>query len=152
MLKHGSWMPSDMQDKIAFFDREKAWGVAIAPISIDSLGRPSRGPKFEGHVALRVEQTLVDAALKQADRIDRNIVLPMLFSFDPGQDFFVGENHPEYELTANDCLVVYKRFIDHSYQRSNDWKFVGPPCSTVLNKIILSVEERISDEVHVTSQ
>lgn len=120
ILKEHIHIPVDYCERLAFFEREDAWGLGIG--IGDPL--PGYGPAhgFDGHLVLRVMQTLVDASLQQADRPQKGISLGSLIAYEPGREFFRDHiNRPESRVIVNGCELTYRCTFDASYRQSPDW-------------------------------
>jgi hypothetical protein len=132
LLESGTPIPDKLKDRLALFQREKAWGIGIGirDILISSpLG-------FDGHVVLQVGKSLVDASLAQADRPEHDIDLGAFIHCEPGHDFFHGADLPQYGIQGRGCAVFYRRLLDKTYRDSIDWNNWKPVWTQTLNKII----------------
>jgi hypothetical protein len=135
-------MPDDMEERLALFEKEIAWGIGFGigdPMVPVPVG-------FDGHVVIRLGKTLVDASLEQADRIKHNIVLGPMIACEPGEDFFESEDLPEYAIHGRTgCVVVYRRILDETYKDSIDWIRWSTWHDKTLEKIINQTTERMID-------
>lgn len=133
-------VPEDPQERLALYEKTGAWGLGITRDS-ERLGREIPGGRFGGHLVLKVRQVLIDATLKQADRPDKQIVLP---------DFAVMRNVPggfwtDKNFTVfvdNGCTVTYEHNHNYSYRAAPDWMRGAEfaPYLETVNKIIARVE------------
>jgi len=74
---------------------------------------------YNGHLLLRVEDVLVDASIKQADRPQHNIHLPEMLAVqlgDAADDFERGKC--KLSTSVNSCLIRYQKTFD------NEWKWL----------------------------
>jgi hypothetical protein len=120
LVEQGIAFPDDNDEKRALFDRHGAWGIGIVP--------PRRGEVaangFGGHLVLNVEGMLVDGSLQQAERVERQIVIPSLLWFTPMPNNFFALRAKGQHTSGmlNDCVVVYKRLDNEGYRVSPNWR------------------------------
>jgi len=101
LVDTGVEIPDDCEERIALFNQTGAWGVGIVPNGMTA-----------------------DGSLQQAQRIERDIVLPPLLWFKPTPAGFFA-SRVKAQRTAGmlgDCMVVYRRLENPSYLTSPNWR------------------------------
>lgn len=132
-------LPDDHAERIALFNQRGAWGVGVG------FGPPANENAYAGHLVLNVDGVLVDGSLDQAQREERNILLPSLLWFKPESGFFATRaKGQQIKGVVGDCLVVYKRIRNDSYLTGKNWreKYAGVP--ETYFKITRLLRERIT--------
>jgi hypothetical protein len=112
LLEENLTIPDNTTERLAFFEKENAWGLGIGVG--DTMTPDPAG--YDGHLVLHVEETLVDSSLQYADRSEHGIKLGSFIACEPGDDFFRGEDRPEYAIQGRGCVVIYRRLPDETYK------------------------------------
>lgn len=131
-------IPSDREEKLALLESTGAWGVGIVPPSypIDTPLRDTRRPMgggYGGHLLLCVNQFLVDATIMQAQRVEKDIRLPLMLWSNQAKALLCDGN---LFLGVNNCAVVYRRIKDDSYRAAPDWQRRTTPYPETVRKIL----------------
>jgi hypothetical protein len=139
LIQSGTHFPDSSKDRMTLLKKEKAWNISIG------AGEPMiSGPSgFNGHVVLRVGNSLVDASLAQADRAEHDIDLGSFIDCEPGRDFFQGADLPQYGIQGRGCVVFYQRLLDKTYQDAIDWNIWRPVSTQILDKITRQTTEKM---------
>jgi hypothetical protein len=136
LLRQGTRLPEDRERREMFFDLTGAWSVGLMPSGPAPLAiNDQRGGGFGGHLILHVEDCLIDATIKQADRPHKQIVLPELVVTEAAHLVSDGVMH----LRVNDCAVVYRRIDDHSYRSAPDWRRRTTPFPETVRTILAKI-------------
>ena len=127
LLDTGVEIPEDREDRLALFNQTGAWGVGIVP---DGTA-PDVGGKYGGHLVLQCDGLLIDGSIQQAQRAERDIVLPSLLWFKPTPAGFFATRVKGQTTRGmlGECLLVYRRLDNPGYLDSPNWrqKHAGAP-------------------------
>jgi hypothetical protein len=138
LLEKGVEIPptSEPERRAMLFDLTGAWGVGVIP----GLNRDLRGrPGYAGHLVLRVKQYLVDATIQQAQRPQKQIVLPALLATPHAEQLL---RQGRVTLAVNGCAVRYARIDDQSYRVAPDWQRRSKPYPETVRKILARLEDQ----------
>lgn len=126
----GVEFPEDDAERHALFEKHGAWGVGImGPDGLALFKRRARVVQpetlggFNGHLVLQAEGMLVDGSIQQAQRSERNIVLPELLAFKAPAGFFAARVKGQTTRgMVGSNLVIYRRLDNQQYQNSPNWR------------------------------
>jgi hypothetical protein len=120
-----------------FFELTGAWGIGIFPGGAvrDRRGRPGYG----GHLLVYVERFLVDATIKQAERPEKNVILPNMIVVGEAADRLVRQG--SVSLQVGDCAIRYKKIDNESYRTAPDWTRRTTPFPETVRRILSRVDE-----------
>lgn len=111
-----------------WFTKNKAWSVGIGVPAGPSVGR------FPGHLVATVQNNLIDASIKQAERPEHKLLVPPVL-VTPYKDF------PIYLESSEGCVMEYREDkINNDYLRSPDW--LEPSRTKRATKKIIAYVER----------
>ena len=100
--------------------------------------------KRDGHLVAIVEkQWLVDASIKQVERVEQGLRIDDPILLAPIPDFFLDERQgPIVGETGTGCWIVYQQDPKNlGYERGGDWK--GNHLRPVVGKIIRDMQETL---------
>jgi hypothetical protein len=140
LLKTGMRFPEDYEERLRLASLFGAWGVGLVPVSAP-MGNHSG---FGGHVVLRVQQTVIDASIEQAQRPDKNMTLPPLLAFELGCEFLLQPRGQRFECLLPDGVnIIYERSTDYSFRFATDWQRTGSPYVETLSKVVRETRARL---------
>jgi hypothetical protein len=96
---------------------------------------------YNAHIVIRVQDVLIDAAIKQYERVQHNILLPRLLSTPVTPLFDGGEPN---RCMVNGCLIVHVRSGDQQFRNMPGWSKQGGRISKKCHDII---ERKIVNEI-----
>jgi hypothetical protein len=132
-------LPDNREQREKLLDITGAWSVGILPPGPAPLAiRDARGGGYGGHLALHVEDVIIDAAIRQADRPHKGIVMPDMLVTEAKDLLAEGAAY----LRVNDCTIVYRRIDDHSYRSAPDWNRRTTPYPETLRGILQRINQK----------
>jgi hypothetical protein len=134
LLGTGVEIPEAREDRIVLFDQTGAWGVGVAPDG----EAPDSGGKFGGHLVVQCDGLLIDGSIQQAQRTERNIVLPSLLWFKPTPAGFFSTRVKGQTTRGmlGDCMLVYRRLENPGYLDSPNWRQKHAGVPEVFRKVL----------------
>jgi hypothetical protein len=127
-------LPDDETQRHMLFDLTGAHGVGIVPASATlSAASRVRGGGYGGHLLLRVENWLIDATIRQAERLEKKMPLPNMIAVDRADQL---ERNGRLNLSVGSCELVYARIHDQSYRTAPDWTRRSTPYPETVRKIL----------------
>jgi hypothetical protein len=125
---------------------EKSWdagGWSTGSRANPGNGNPLIDPNggYNAHLVIRVQDVLIDAAIKQYERVQHNILLPRLLATPATPLFDRGEPN---QCMVNGCLIVHVRSGDQQFRNMPGWSKQGGKISKKCHDII---ERKIVNEI-----
>jgi hypothetical protein len=135
LVEQNVTFPKEERARLAFFERHGAWGIGIVPV-LNS--KNVNGSGFGGHLVLNVDGILVDASLQQAERRDRQIILPPWLAITPVPAGFFAARAKGQQIRGviGDCLICYRRLENEAYRISPNWRQESAGCPAAFREIL----------------
>jgi hypothetical protein len=101
------------------WEQRGAWSTAISPETA-AANVPIAAPGWNGHLALRLEDWLVDGSIEMCNKPEKRLILPKLLWVPVDADW-----DKPYGLVIqsmeNGCEVTYEKLNDDSWRTFSDW-------------------------------
>jgi hypothetical protein len=107
-------------DQIEPWRKKGAFSVRISP-DMATAGVPISGTGWDGHLILRVEDTVLDGSIEMCNRPAKSIILPKLLWVSVDENWDLGKTEAR-ETLPDGCEVSYKTITDNSWQNTAYWK------------------------------